>query len=360
MKRALVTGITGQDGSYLADFLLDKGYEVHGVVRRCSSFSTGRIHHLIESPLFNKQFFYHWGDLSDASCLNAIVQRVQPDEIYNLGAQSHVKVSFDVPEFTADIDGIGALRLVDAAKNFCPDCRFYQASTSEMYGGLVDEIPEEGFSETTPFHPRSPYGAAKVYAYWIIRNYREAYGMYACNGLLFNHESPRRGETFVTRKITRWFGKLYRFLRNPDAKPPEPLELGNLDAVRDWGHAKDFVRAQWLILQQEVPEDFVVATGDTHSVRDFVNACFSWLSLDVDWRGEGASEEGWTTVHNVPLLAVRIHSRYYRPAEVSFLKGDSRRIRALGWEPEYRFTDLVDDMMRHDCGLKEGERQPHG
>ncbi len=359
MRRALVTGITGQDGAYLAELLLEKGYEVHGVVRRSSSFSTGRIEHLVQSDLFNQRFFYHWGDLSDASNLNAIVQKVQPDEVYNLGAQSHVKVSFEVPEFTADVDGIGALRLIDAVKNYCPEARFYQASTSEMYGGMVDEIPEAGFNELTPFHPRSPYGVAKVYAYWIVRNYREAYGMFACNGLLFNHESPRRGETFVTRKITRWFGRLYQAFRNPELCQLEPLELGNLDAVRDWGHAKDFVAAQWLMLQQEEPSDYVVATGQTHSVRDFVEACFDWLGMQVSWRGEGAEEEGWATLHGRDFLAVRIHSRYFRPSEVPFLKGDSRKIRGIGWKPEYDFKALVDDMLRHDCGIKVEERAPH-
>ncbi len=349
MKKALITGVTGQDGSYLAEYLLEKGYEVHGVVRRSSSFNTGRIEHLIQSDLFGQQFIYHWGDLCDASNLNAIVQKVQPDEIYNLGAQSHVKVSFDVPEFTADVDAIGAMRIMEAAKTYSPHAKIYQASTSEMYGGLIHEMPEAGFNEQTPFHPRSPYGAAKVYAYWITRNYREAYGTFVCNGLLFNHESPRRGETFVTRKITRWFGEYQSAIGA--GQIPEPLALGNLNAVRDWGHAKDFVRSMWLMLQQERSDDYVVATGKTHSVRDFVERCFAWMDLTVTWEGEGSEETGWVDLGSGPVKAVEIHPRYFRPAEVPYLKGDASKIRSLGWTPEYSFDDLVNEMMEADCAL---------
>lgn len=348
-KRALITGLTGQDGSYLAEFLLGKGYEVHGMVRRCSSFSTGRIAHLIDSPLFGKQFFYHWGDLNDASCINAVIQKASPDEIYNLGAQSHVKVSFEVPEYTADTDALGAMRLLDAARNYCPDARIYQASTSEMFGGVPEEMPPQGYDETTPFHPRSPYGVAKLYAYWITRNYREAYGMYACNGLLFNHESPRRGETFVTRKITRWFGAQYDVLKAKSGTLGKPLILGNLDARRDWGHAKDCVRAQWMILQQEKPDDYVVATGETHSVRHFVEKCFEWCELKVHWEGSGEEEIGWIQWGAHPLIVVRVHPRYFRPAEVQLLKGNAGKMRALGWKPEYNLDALVNDMMQHDC-----------
>lgn len=348
-KKALITGVTGQDGSYLAELLLVKGYEVHGVVRRTSTFSTKRIEHLIGSELFGDRFFYHWGDLTDASNINAIIQRVQPDEIYNLGAQSHVKVSFDVPEFTANVDAIGAMRVVDAMRHYAPEARLYQAATSEMYGGMVHNMPEAGFNEESPFYPRSPYGVAKLYSYWIVRNYREAYGLHASNGLLFNHESPRRGETFVTRKITRWFGQHYRVLRGEASNHLQPLALGNLDAIRDWSHAKDCVDAQWLILQQDKPDDYVVASGVTHSVREFIERCFHWLGLSVEWRGEGIEEQGVVTVNGTPTVAVVVSSKYFRPTEVTLLKGDSSKIRALGWQPQYDFDRLVDDMMRADC-----------
>jgi GDPmannose 4,6-dehydratase len=353
MKKALITGVTGQDGSYLAELLLDKGYEVHGIVRRSSSFNTGRIDHLIRSDLHGKRFFFHWGDLTDASNLNSIVQRVRPDEVYNLGAQSHVQVSFEVPEWTADVDGMGAMRLLEAVRNYASDARVYQASTSEMFGGMVDEMPSDGFDERTPFHPRSPYGVAKLYAYWITRNYREAYGLYACNGILFNHESPRRGETFVTRKITRWFGEVHQKLINDERDFPW-LELGNLNAVRDWGHARDAVEAQWLIMQQPQADDYVVATGETHSVREFVEACFSWLDLELFWEGEGSEEVGIVRLPSGSCPVVRINPRYFRPSEVDYLKGDARRIRALGWEPRYSFDELVNEMMRSDCHKQEG------
>lgn len=356
-KRALITGLTGQDGSYLLELLLSKGYEVHGLVRRCSSFSTGRIAHLIESPLFGKDFFYYWGDLGEAGNLSAIMQKVRPDEIYNLGAQSHVKVSFDVPEYTSNANALGAMRLLDAAYHYCPETRFYQASTSEMFGGIPEEMPEEGFDEQTPFHPRSPYGVSKLYAYWMTRNYREAYTMYACNGLLFNHESPRRGETFVSRKITRWFGENYDNLKAGEA-PHTPLTLGNLNAIRDWGHAKDYVRAQWIILQQENPDDYVVATGLTHTVRTFVERCFRWCGLTLLWTGSGEEEVGYLEGSSIPV--VNVHSRYFRPAEVPVLKGNASKMRALGWEPEYSLEDLVDDMMRHDCHqLSQKARVPY-
>lgn len=351
MRKALITGITGQDGSYLAEFLLDKGYEVHGLVRKCSSFSTERIDHLIRDPsLFEKRFFYHWGDLTDSSNINGIIQLLQPDEIYNMGAQSHVKVSFEVPEFTANTDALGAMRIVDAVLKYCPQSKVYQASTSEMYGGLQDEMPPQGFDETTPFHPRSPYGVAKVYAYWIARNYREAYGLYACNGLLFNHESPRRGETFVTRKITRWFRETLPCLISSTPQIPHPLELGNLHAARDWGHAKDYVRAMWMVLQQETPEDYVVATGHVHTVKNFVEACFQWIGLEIQWLGVGEAEVGFVKIGTQKHLAVRVHRRYFRPAEVPYLKGNAQKIRQIGWKPEYDFASLVNDMMIADCG----------
>ena len=355
-KRALITGITGQDGSYLTELLLSKGYEVHGVVRRCSSFNTGRIEHLIQSPFFGKSFFYHWGDMNDACNLNAVIQKVRPEEVYNLAAQSHVKVSFDVPEYTANTDALGAMRILDACKTYCPEARIYQASTSEMFGGLPEEMPAEGFDETTPFHPRSPYGVAKVYAYWITRNYREAYDMYACNGLLFNHESPRRGETFVTRKITRWFGENYAKLKQGVPELTAPLTLGNLNAARDWGHAKDSVRAQWMILQQDRADDYVVATGIVHTVRDFVEACFRWLDIEVTWQGEGTEEVGIIKLGSTETVAVQVSPRYFRPAEVHYLKGNSAKMRSLGWKPEYSFDQLVDEMMRADCTACAQER----
>ena len=343
MKKALVTGITGQDGSYLAEFLLDKGYEVHGVKRRTSLFNTDRIDHLYQDPHEkDRRFILHHGDLTDSSSLIRIIQQVQPEEIYNLAAQSHVAVSFEEPEYTANSDAIGALRILEAIRilGLEKTTRFYQASTSELYG-LVQEIPQ---SETTPFYPRSPYAVAKLYAYWITVNYREAYGIYACNGILFNHESPVRGETFVTRKITRALARIRLGLQ-------DCLYLGNLDARRDWGHAKDYVEMQWLMLQQDEPEDFVIATGVQYSVRDFVDAAASELGMQIEWQGEGVEEIGVLKGKTV----VRVDPRYFRPTEVETLLGDPSKAKArLGWEPKTSFKELVVEMVRED--LKSAER----
>jgi GDPmannose 4,6-dehydratase len=338
-KTALITGITGQDGAYLAELLLSKGYFVHGVKRRASSFNTSRIDHLYQDPHEQDvRLKLHYGDLTDSTNLIRIIQEVQPDEIYNLAAQSHVAVSFETAEYTANADAVGALRLLEAIRILALEkkTRFYQASTSEMFG-KVQEIPQR---ETTPFYPRSPYGAAKVYAYWITVNYREAYGLFACNGILFNHESPLRGETFVSRKITRALSRISVGLQ-------EALHLGNLDARRDWGHARDYVRAQWMMLQQDEPDDFVIATGKQFSVRDFVAAAGSLLNMKIEWRGEGVEEVGVDTVTGRTL--VRVDPRYFRPTEVETLLGDAGKARRkLGWEPEVGFAELVSEMMKED------------
>ncbi|GAB4203193.1 MAG: GDP-mannose 4,6-dehydratase [Tibeticola sp.] len=343
---ALITGITGQDGSYLAEFLLAKGYVVHGIKRRASLFNTERVDHLYQDPHApHRNFVLHYGDLTDSSNLIRIVQQTQPDEIYNLGAQSHVAVSFESPEYTADVDALGTLRLLEAIRilGLTQKTRFYQASTSELYG-LVQETPQR---ETTPFYPRSPYGVAKLYAYWITVNYREAYGLYACNGILFNHESPRRGETFVTRKITRALAHILVGLE-------DCLYMGNLDALRDWGHARDYVRMQWLMLQQDVPEDFVIATGQQISVRDFITRAAAALGMALRWQGHGLNEEGvWT---NPPQggerTVVRIDPRYFRPAEVQTLLGDPTRAREkLGWVPETSIDALIAEMTAADLEL---------
>ena len=345
MKKALITGVTGQDGAYLAEFLLDKGYEVHGIKRRTSLFNTDRIDHLYQDPHEPQpRFILHHGDMTDSSSLVRIVQNVQPDEIYNLAAQSHVAVSFEEPEYTADSDAIGTLRLLEAIRilGLHDRTRFYQASTSELYG-KVQEIPQ---TETTPFYPRSPYAVAKLYAYWITVNYREAYGIYACNGILFNHESPSRGETFVTRKITRALARIKLGLQ-------ERLYLGNLDAKRDWGHARDYVRMQWLMLQQKAPEDYVIATGEQHSVREFVDLAARAIGVNVEWKGQGVDEQGFDTTTGRCIVAV--DPRYFRPTEVETLLGDaSKARRQLGWKPEITFSDLVREMMRED--LKDAER----
>lgn len=348
MKKALITGITGQDGAYLAELLLEKGYEVHGIKRRASSFNTSRIDHLYQDPHEEQiRFVLHYGDLTDSSNLIRIIQEVQPDEIYNLGAMSHVKVSFDSPEYVADVDGVGTLRLLEAIRllGLTKKTRIYQASTSELYG-LVQEVPQ---SETTPFYPRSPYAVAKLYAYWITVNYREAYEMYACNGILFNHESPLRGETFVTRKITRAVAKIGLGLQHK-------LFLGNLDAKRDWGHAKDYVEAMWLILQQEQPEDFVIATGVTTTVRDFVKLAFQEIGVELEFRGEGVEEKGYVVSSANPdfllfegkeILAV--DPRYFRPTEVELLIGDPTKSKTkLGWQPKYNLQKLVSEMVQSD------------
>lgn len=337
MKQAIITGITGQDGSYLAELLLAKGYEVHGLVRRGSTFNTGRIEHLYKDPhMQNVRLFLHYGDLSDASNISRLLEKINPAEVYHLGAQSHVRVSFDLPEFTADVTGIGTLRILDAIKETGVHTRFYQASSSEMFGN-VREVPQK---ETTPFHPRSPYGCAKTFAYWITTNYRESYNMFACNGILFNHESPRRGETFVTRKITRGLSRIKLGLE-------DCIYLGNLDARRDWGYAKDYVRAMWLILQQPEPDDYVIATNEMHSVREFVEETGRLLDIDIDWEGEGIDEIGIDT--RTGDAVVRIDPQYFRPAEVDLLIGDYSKARAkLGWEPEVGFYELVRIMVEAD------------
>ena len=364
-KVALITGITGQDGSYLAEFLLTKGYVVHGIKRRSSSFNTERVDHIYQDPHeTNPQFFLHYGDLTDTSNLVRLISEIQPDEIYNLGAQSHVAVSFESPEYTADVDAIGTLRLLEAIRFLKLEnkTRFYQASTSELYG-LVQEIPQ---TEKTPFHPRSPYAVAKMYAYWIAVNYREAYGMYACNGILFNHESPRRGETFVTRKITRALARISQGLQ-------ECLYLGNIDALRDWGHAKDYVEMQWLMLQQEKPDDFVIATGVQYSVRDFVNKSAACLGITIEWRGEAESEEGFVSAQTsgfvkngfdlVGKRIVAVDPRYYRPAEVETLLGDPTKAKTdLGWEPKITLDELVKEMIEVDLEIacRDALIQQHG
>ncbi len=338
-KTALITGITGQDGSYLAELLLEKGYDVHGIKRRSSSFNTDRVDHLYQGPQAgDKRFHLHYGDLSDASNLTRIVSEVQPDEIYNLGAMSHVAVSFEMPEYSGDVDGIGTLRLLEAIRflKLEKKTRFYQASTSELYG-KVQEIPQK---ETTPFYPRSPYAVAKLYAYWIVVNYREAYGLYACNGILFNHESPRRGETFVTRKITRGISRIKHGLE-------ECLFMGNLDSKRDWGHAKDYVRMQWMMLQQDKAEDFVIATGKQYSVRTFIEMSCKEAGLQIKWKGNGVQEEGIDVATGKPI--VKIDPRYFRPAEVETLLGDpSKAKRKLGWEPQIGIEELCSEMMAAD------------
>jgi len=349
-KRALITGITGQDGSYLAEFLLEQGYEVHGIKRRASSFNTSRVDHIFQDPHEPEpRLHLHYGDLSDATNLIRVVQQIQPDEIYNLGAQSHVAVSFETPEYTADVDAMGPLRLLEAVRilGLEKKTRFYQASTSELYG-LVQESPQR---ETTPFHPRSPYAVAKLYAYWITVNYREAYGLYACNGILFNHESPRRGETFVTRKITRGLCNIALGL-------DRCLYVGNLDALRDWGHARDFVRMQWMMLQQAVPEDFVIATGVQHSVREFVLLSARELGLSLRFQGEGVDEVGIVTAVadpartpavNVGDVVLRVDPRYLRPAEVHTLLGDPSKAKAkLGWTPQITLEQMVQEMVQSD------------
>ncbi len=344
MKKALITGITGQDGAYLAEFLLKKGYEVHGLKRRASLFNTDRIDHLYQDPHEKeRRFVLHYGDMTDSSSLLRIIQQVSPDEIYNLAAQSHVAVSFEEPEYTANSDALGALRVLEAMRILGMEkkTRFYQASTSELFGE-VQETPQK---ETTPFYPRSPYAVAKLYAYWITVNYREAYGMYACNGILFNHESPVRGETFVTRKITRALARIKLGLQ-------DCLYLGNLSAKRDWGHAKDYVEMQWLMLQQETPDDFVIATGVQHSVRDFVDAAAVELGMNIRWQGEGVDEKGYD---DQGRCVVAVDSRYFRPTEVETLLGDpSKAKNELGWEPKVTFKELVAEMVRED--LKAAER----
>ena len=343
MKKAFITGITGQDGSFLSELLLEKDYEVHGIIRRASVFNTERIEHLMD----HQNLHLHHGDLADSANLNKLLRQIQPEEIYNLGAQSHVKVSFEVPEYTAQVDAVGTLRLLDAMTNQCPEARFYQASTSELYG-LVQEIPQK---ETTPFYPRSPYGVAKLYGFWITKNFRESYDLYACNGILFNHESERRGRTFVTRKITTLLSEIYCGMR-------DVLKLGNMDAQRDWGYAKEYVEAMYLMLQQEKAEDFVIATGKMYSVRQFVEKSAAFLGWDIAWEGEGVDEKGYDSKSG--KLIVEVDPRYFRPAEVELLIGDATKAKEqLGWEPKVGIDELVEIMMTHDLAEAK-KRIPYG
>jgi len=333
MKKAFITGITGQDGSYLAELLLEKGYEVHAILRRASVFTTQRIEHILEHE---KMFTYH-GDLTDSSNLHRLLMKIKPDEVYNLGAQSHVSVSFEVPEYTADVVGLGAIRLLDAVRDLGPNCKYYQASTSELFGGIPGTEPQ---SESTPFYPKSPYGAAKLYAYWVTVNYRESYNLFACNGILFNHESPRRGETFVTKKITQAVARIHQGRQ-------KMLKLGNMDAKRDWGHAKDFVYAQWLMLQQNKPQDYVIATGETHTVREFVELSFKEVGIDIEWQGSGIDEKGID--NKTGLVLVMVDEKYFRPAEVELLLGDpSKAEKDLGWKRQVSFKGLVSGMVKYD------------
>ena len=344
-KVALITGITGQDGSYLAELLLEKGYEVHGIIRRASTFNTKRIDHLYQDPHEeNVRLFLHYGDITDSSNINRLIEKIQPDEIYNLAAQSHVGVSFDSPEYTAEATGVSTLRILDAIRESGVKTKFYQASTSELFGGLPETAPQ---SEKTPFYPKSPYGVAKLYSYWITVNYRESYDIFACNGILFNHESPRRGETFVTRKITRAAAAIHLGMQ-------DKLYLGNLDAKRDWGHAKDYVEGMWRILQQDKPQDYVLSMNETHTVREFVELAFAELGYELEWQGTGVDEKGIDKKSGRVL--VEVNPRYFRPAEVELLWGDSTKARTeLGWEPKYSFMDLVKEMVQSDLEeLKNG------
>jgi len=333
MKKAFITGITGQDGSYLAELLLEQNYEVHAIMRRASVFTTQRINHIMS----HARLTVHHGDLTDSSNLHRLMMKIRPDEVYNLGAQSHVAVSFEVPEYTADVVGLGATRLLDAVRDLGPNCKYYQASTSELFGGIPGTEPQ---SETTPFYPKSPYGAAKLYAYWVTVNYRESYGLFACNGILFNHESPRRGETFVTKKITQAVARITQGRQ-------DILTLGNMDAKRDWGHAKDFVYAQWLMLQQDEPKDYVIATGETHTVREFVEFAFEEVGISIEWQGSGVEEKGID--RNTGKVLVKIDERYFRPVEVELLLGDpSKAEKELDWKRKVSFRELVSEMVRYD------------
>jgi GDPmannose 4,6-dehydratase len=335
-KKALITGVTGQDGSYLAELLLEKGYEVHGIIRRSSSFNTGRINHIINNEKYKDQFFFHHGDVTDASNLNRVLEMIKPDEIYNLAAQSHVQVSFEIPDYTAQVDALGTLRFLDAIRETSLDTKFYQASTSELFG-KVQETPQK---ETTPFYPRSPYGVAKLYAYWIIVNYRESYDLFACNGILFNHESPRRGETFVTRKITRAAARMKEGLQ-------EKLVLGNLNAKRDWGYAPEYCDGMWRMLQQEKPEDILLATGEQHSVREFTELAFEELGIEIEWAGENENEYGIN--NKTGQTIIEVDPGYYRPAEVETLLGDPTKAKEkLGWEAKMPFKELVSMMVQSD------------
>ena len=337
MKKALITGITGQDGSYLAELLLDKGYEVHGIIRRASTFNTQRIDHVYQDPHEeNVKLKLHYGDMTDSSNLSRLVEKINPDEIYNLAAQSHVGTSFEIPEYTTDVDAMGTLRLLDAIKESEVKCKFYQASTSELYG-KVQEVPQ---TEETPFYPRSPYAAAKLYAYWIVKNYREAYDLFAVNGILFNHESPRRGKRFVTRKITRAVARITNGKQ-------DKIYLGNMNSKRDWGYARDYVKMMWMMLQHDTPEDYVIATGETHTVREFVEAAFKHVDVDIEWQGKGVDEKGIDK--DTGKVLVEVDPKYFRPTEVDLLIGDpSKAKKELGWEPEVKFKELVQLMVQSD------------
>ena len=338
-KKALITGITGQSGSHLADLLLEKGYEVHGIIRRTSTFNTDRIDHIFD------KLKLHYGDLTDPLVISNLISQIQPDEVYNLAAQSHVKVSFEIPYYTAQVDGLGTLAILEAVKNHCPKARVYQASTSELYGGMNYNMPSTGYTETSVMHPRSPYGCAKMYGLWISKNYRESYNMFVCNGILFNHEGERRGETFVTRKITIALGKIRKSLE--DKTDFEPLKLGNLYSKRDWGYAKDYVYGMWLMMQQDKPDDYVLATNETHSIKEFINLAALEGGIDIEWIGSDVDEKAVTKVGR--KVIVEIDERYYRPAEVDTLLGDySKAKNELGWEPKVKFEELVRIMMNHD------------
>ena len=333
MKKAFMTGVTGQDGSYLAELLLEKGYEVHAIIRRSSIFNTHRIDHV----LGNSNFYTYYGDLTDSSNLHRLIAKIKPDEVYNLGAQSHVAVSFEVPEYTAEVDAIGTIRLLDAIRDSNVDCKFFQASTSELFGGIPGTEPQ---NEITPFYPKSPYGAAKLYAYWVTVNYRESYGLFACNGILFNHESPRRGETFVTKKITKAVARIHQGKQ-------KLLKLGNMNAKRDWGHSRDFVYAQWLMLQQDKPKDYVIATGENHTVREFVELSFNEVGIVISWKGKGINEKGFDT--KTGNLLVEVDEKYFRPSEVEVLLGDpSKAEKELGWKRKVSFQELVSGMVQYD------------
>ena len=346
-KIALITGITGQDGSYLAEFLLKKNYVVHGVIRKSSSFNTSRIDHIYVDPHNNTNFFLHYGDLTDTNSIYNIINKIKPNEIYNLGAQSHVGVSFENPEYTAEVSGIGTLRILEALRFLeIKNIKFYQASTSELFGETYNKL---AFNENSKFHPKSPYGVAKLYSYWITSVYRESYGIFACNGILFNHESPRRGETFVTRKITR-------FLTRKKLGSKETLFLGNINAKRDWGHAKDYTEMQWRILQQKKPEDYIVATGKTYTVKHFINVAGKILNLDIKWSGSGLNEVGYLLKNNKKQIIIRIDKKYFRPNEVDYLKGDARKAyKKLKFKPKYTFLQLVQDMIKNDLKLAKKE-----
>lgn len=337
IKKALITGITGQDGSYLAEFLLNKNYEVHGIIRRSSNFNTNRIDNIyVDLHQKNKKLILHYGDMGEATVIDKLIREIKPDEIYNLAAQSHVRVSYEIPEYTANIVGLGTLRILESIKNGCPKAKFYQASSSEMFGKVL-ETPQ---NENTPFYPRSPYGCAKVFAYWITKNYRESYGIFACNGILFNHESPRRGKTFVTRKITR-------AVANIKLGKQDKLYLGNLEAKRDWGYAPDYVQSMWLMLQQKIPDDYVISTGISHSVREFAQLAFKEVNINIVWKGTGINEKGYD--QKTKKIIIEIDPQYFRPAEVDFLKGDSNKAqKILGWKPKTNFKELVSLMVKFD------------